>query len=186
MPSHPNPVPAPNHQRGMVLVLALVFLLLLTIMGITALNTTSLEEKMTGNVKDRNLAFQAAESALILAESWINAQIGKPIFPSNTTGLYLPDAGVSGDPDGVDNWNENIWAGNNVVAYPNTPGQAGTGALGKINTQPRYIIEDMGETPESGGSLVTTSSYTSKGTTVVRITARGTGGTDAAVVMLQS
>ena len=44
----------------------------------------------------------------------------------------------------------------------------------------------MGETPESGGSLVLTSSYKSKGTTVVRITARGTGGTDAAVVMLQS
>jgi type IV pilus assembly protein PilX len=147
----------------MVLVLALVFLLLLTIMGITALNTTSLEEKMTGNVKDRNLAFQAAESALILAESWIYAQIGKPIFPSNATGLYLPDNGVSGDPDGVDNWNENIWAGANVVTYPNTPGASGSGALGKINSQPRYIIEDMGEKQESGGSIGMTSNHKSTG-----------------------
>ena len=182
----PNPAPAPNHQRGMVLVLALVFLLLLTIMGITALNTTSLEEKMSGNVKDRNLAFQAAESALILAESWINAQIGKPVFPSTSNGLYLPDAGVSGDPDGVDNWNENIWSGTNVVTYPNTPGVSGSGTLGKINTQPKYIIEDMGEKQESGGSVVTNTSYKSSGTTVLRVTARGTGGTDAAQVVLQS
>lgn len=170
----------------MVLVMALVFLLLLTIMGITALNTTSLEEKMTGNVKDRNLAFQAAESALIVAESWVNTQIGKPIFPSITTGLYLPDTGVSGDPDGVDNWNEDIWAGTNVVTYPNTPGQTGSGTLGRINTQPRYIIEDMGEKQESGGSIGMISDYKSTGTTVLRVTTRGTGGTDAAVVMLQS
>ncbi|MEK6713335.1 MAG: pilus assembly protein, partial [Nitrospirota bacterium] len=58
--------------------------------------------------------------------------------------------------------------------------------LGKINTQPKYIIEDMGEVQESSGSLVLSSSYKSKGTTILRVTARGTGGTDAAVVMLQS
>ena len=62
--------------------MALVFLLLLTILGIAALNTTSLEEKMAHNVKDRNLAFQAAESALIVAENWIYTQIGKPVFPN--------------------------------------------------------------------------------------------------------
>ncbi len=166
--------------------MALVFLLLLTILGITALNTTSLEEKMANNVKDRNLAFQSAESALAVAENWIFAQIGKPIFPNTGTGLYLPDTGVSGDPDSVDNWNEDIWSGSNVVTYPNTPGQTGSGTLGKINTQPKYIIEDMGERQESGGSVVQTSSYKSKGTTMLRVTARGTGGTDAAVVMLQS
>ena len=41
----PDRILIPTRQRGMVLVLALVFLLLLTILGITALNTTSLEEK---------------------------------------------------------------------------------------------------------------------------------------------
>lgn len=186
MPPRPNQISAPNHQRGIALVLALVFLLLLTLIGITALNTTSLEEKMAGNVKDRNLAFQAAESALVLAESWINAQIGKPVFPNTSVGLYLPDTGVSGDPDSVDNWNEDIWSGANVVIYPNTPGASGSGTLGKINAQPKYIIEDMGEKQESGGSVVTNTSYKSSGTTVLRVTARGTGGTDAAQVMLQS
>lgn len=173
----------PHHQRGVALVMALVFLLLLTILGIAALNTTSLEEKMANNVKDRNLAFQAAESALIVAENWIYTQVGKPVFPNNSIGLYAP---VTSDTDPDPNWKDSTWSTSNVVIYPSTPGQTVSGSLGKIQTQPKYIVEDMGEIPESGGSLVLTSSYKSKGTTVVRITARGTGGTDAAVVMLQS
>jgi type IV pilus assembly protein PilX len=163
--------------------MALVFLLLLTILGIAALNTTSLEEKMAHNVKDRNLAFQAAESALIVAENWIYTQVGKPVFPNNPIGLYTP---VTSDTDADPNWKDSTWSTNNVVTYPSTPGLTVSGSLGKIQTQPKYIVEDMGEIPESGGSLVLTSSYKGKGTTVVRITARGTGGTDAAVVMLQS
>lgn len=181
-------IPVPARQRGIALVMALVFLLLLTLMGIAALNTTSLEEKMAGNVKDRNLAFQAAESALILAENWIYTRISKPYFPNNSIGLYLPDSGIAGDPDGVANWDENIWDGINVVTYPCTPGtSSGCGTkLGKVNNQPKYIIEDIDEVPESGGSLVQETKYKSKGTTILRITARGTGGTDAAVVMVQS
>ncbi|MBI5782939.1 MAG: pilus assembly protein PilX [Gammaproteobacteria bacterium] len=160
--------------------MALIFLLLLTLIGITALNTTSLEEKMAGNVKDRNLAFQAAESALALGENWLYTQLGKPIFPNNGAGLYAPSTGTT------ENWQDSTWSGSNLVIYPNLPGQSGSGTLGKINTQPKYIIEDMGEVQETSGSLVLSSSYKSKGTTILRVTARGTGGTDAAVVMLQS
>lgn len=173
----------PARQRGVALVMALVFLLLLTILGVAALNTTSLEEKMANNVKDRNLAFQSAESALAVAENWVYTQIGKPVFPNTSIGLYTP---VTSDTVATPNWDSVSWSGSSVVTYPNTPGQTVSGSLGKILTQPKYIIEDMGEIPESGGSLVTTSSYKGKGTTVLRITARGTGGTDAAVVMLQS
>lgn len=173
-------VPACGNQSGVALVLALVFLLLLTLIGISALNTTSLEEKMANNAKDRNLAFQAAESALNLGESWIYAQIGKPYFPNNSVGLYVPET------DATPVWDDVNWSGSSVVTYPNTPTASGSGTLGKVNTQPKYIIEDMGETQESGGSLTMETRYRSKGTTILRITARGTGGTDAAVVVLQS
>lgn len=180
----PAPISTPARQRGVALVLALVFLVLLTIIGITALNTTSLEEKMANNVKDRNLAFQSAESALTLAEYWLYTQIGKPVFPSNSSGLYSP---VTSDTNATPNWETSgIWDGSNVVTYPNTPSATGSGTLGKVNTQPKYIIEDMGETAETSGSLVMSSGYKGKGTTVLRITARGSGGTDAAVVMVQS
>lgn len=178
LPSYTFPV----RQHGVALVLALVFLLLLTLIGITALNTTALEEKMANNTKDRNLAFQAAESALALGESWIYTQIGKPVFPNTGIGLHSPATGDTEVWDDTTNWNSKS------VAYPCIPGTtSGCGtSLGKINTQPKYMIEDMGEVQESGGSLVMSSSYKSKGTTIMRVTARGTGGTDAAVVMLQS
>ncbi len=80
----------------------------------------------------------------------------------------------------------NIWSGSTVVIYPNTPSQSGSGTLGKVNTQPKYIIEDLGEIPEQGGSLVLPGNYKGMGKSVIRITVRATGGTDAAVVMLQS
>lgn len=168
-------------QRGFVLIMALVFMVLLTIIALTAMSTTSLEEKMAGNSKDRNLAFQSAETALLTGENWINAQISKPVFPNNASGLYVKST------TGTDVWDSVNWAGtSNLVVYPNTPTQTVSGGLPNINTQPKYIIEDLGEVPETGGSKVLPGSYKGKGNTVVRITARGTGGTDAAQVMVQS
>lgn len=58
-----------NHKEGAVLIISLIMLLLLTIIGVTAIQTTSLEEKMAGNMRDQNLAFQAAESALRVGET---------------------------------------------------------------------------------------------------------------------
>jgi type IV pilus assembly protein PilX len=176
------PPPQARRQQGFVLVMALVFLVLLTILGVSALNTTSLEEKMAGNTKDRNLAFQAAETALLAGERWIEAQLQKPNFPDNVHGLYNVDTTSA-----VANWDAITWT-SNVVSYPCSPSvtsSCGTG-VGKISTQPKYIIEDLGEVPDSKTSLVVNTDYQSKGITMLRVTARGTGGTDAAVAMVQS
>lgn len=62
-----------NNQRGVVLIASLLILLLLTLLGLTAMQTTTLEEKMAGNTSDRTLAFQAAEAALRDAEIEIEA-----------------------------------------------------------------------------------------------------------------
>ena len=51
-------------QRGAALVMALVILLILTILGVTAMSTSSLEQKMAGNIQDLTRAFQAAESGV--------------------------------------------------------------------------------------------------------------------------
>ena len=170
-------------QQGVALVMSLVFLLLLTIIGIAALNTTSLEEKMANNVKDRNLAFQAAESALTLGEYWINNLLDKPSFPQNSFGLYEPATGATPVWDSVN------WAGSDVVNYPNTPGASGSGTLEKIQTQPRYIIERVAEAAALGSGNTGGSVAWKPGgepMTMYRMTARGTGGTNAAVVMVQS
>jgi len=71
-------------QSGVVLVISLIMLLLLTIIGVTAMQVTGLEEKMAGNNKDKNVAFQAAEAALRDSEQDIKS--------SRVSGLTSMDA----------------------------------------------------------------------------------------------
>ena len=59
------------HQRGVALIITLLILLVMTIVSVSSVQTTTIEERMAGNLRDRNLAFQAAETALRNAESFI-------------------------------------------------------------------------------------------------------------------
>lgn len=175
-----RPVRGPK-QEGAALVVALVFLLILTILGVGALNTTVLQEKMAGNTKEKNTAFQAAESALIVAENWMHEQVSKPVFPLLASGLYPGSSGGTSVLASVD------WSGTtNLVVYPNTPTDSVSGGLSMVTSQPKYIIEDLGEVPEEGGSKVLPGAYKGKGNTIVRITASGTGATNAGRAIVQS
>jgi Tfp pilus assembly protein PilX len=53
-----------NNQRGVALVFALVVLLILTILGVSALRTSSLEQLMSGNTQEQTRALEAADSGL--------------------------------------------------------------------------------------------------------------------------
>src|SRR4030065_2112209 len=46
-------------EQGAALIFALVMLLLLTILGVTAITTSSLQEKMAGNIHDQDIAHTA-------------------------------------------------------------------------------------------------------------------------------
>lgn len=56
-------------QRGMALLVSLVFLLLLTLIGISSMQSANLQEKMASSVTLRNQSFQAAEAALRVGEN---------------------------------------------------------------------------------------------------------------------
>lgn len=91
---------AGNHcQRGAALIMSLVILMILTILGISAMGTASLEEKMSGNTQEATRAFQAAESGLNDA---LNVSGGLDLN-SGTAGKDLPrftyDSGKSGYAD---------------------------------------------------------------------------------------
>jgi type IV pilus assembly protein PilX len=58
-----------NTQRGMALLVSLVFLLLLTLIGISSMQNATLQEKMAGSVALRNQSFQLAEATLRIGES---------------------------------------------------------------------------------------------------------------------
>ena len=62
--------PARRRQSGAVLVVALLFLLIITMLGVSSMQSTTGEERMSGNVRDTNNAMQAAEAAL--RDAWFD------------------------------------------------------------------------------------------------------------------
>ena len=65
----------PRAQRGVVLYVALVMLLLLALLGITAMQVTGLQERMTSNYRSTNMAFQNAEGRARGRESDLKRQV---------------------------------------------------------------------------------------------------------------
>jgi type IV pilus assembly protein PilX len=64
-----------RNQGGASLVVALMFLIVLTILGLVAVRSSTVQERMAGNDRDRAVAFEAAEAALRDAERDIQSNI---------------------------------------------------------------------------------------------------------------
>jgi type IV pilus assembly protein PilX len=75
-------------QRGAALVISLILLVVITLVGLASIRSTQLQESMSGNMYDRSLAFQRAESALRAAEDAI-------IITSNITTLGGVDCSIT-------------------------------------------------------------------------------------------
>ncbi|MFM8332078.1 MAG: PilX N-terminal domain-containing pilus assembly protein [Candidatus Methylumidiphilus sp.] len=70
-------------QRGVVLIVSLIFLLVLTLLGVSVVGTTTSEEKMSRNFRDSLVAFNAAEAALRDAEIRLTGVYSDPPTPMN-------------------------------------------------------------------------------------------------------
>lgn len=75
---------SPRNQRGVTLYVALVLLLLLTLIGLAAVQTTLLQERMAGNYRTIHLAFQNAESRVRDSELEIGRVVGAGNLPTMT------------------------------------------------------------------------------------------------------
>lgn len=148
-------------QSGAVLAISLIMLLLLTLIGISGMQTTVLEEKMASNSRDQNIAFQAAEAALRAGELFIEESVStdKTDFttsPVNANGLHLAT-------EDVDYKAVATWTDAESVEFATT--------IPLVAAKPRYYIEYINDTAPN--------SY-------FRITARGTGRQSTSHVYLRS
>lgn len=167
-----------RNQRGIALFISLVLLLVLTIVGVSAVQTTSLEERMARNTHDSVLAFQSAEVALREAEVALDAINSTALFtPAGNNGMWqAPGYGAA------DLWTlPATWTGANSVELPADTVQG-------VDQQPRYVIEWLATVQRSENPALLGSSYASlfDRIEVFRITARGIGGSANARVLLQS
>lgn len=62
-----------RRQSGAVVIIGLIILLILTLLMLTSVRVSILQERMAANMRNQNIAFQAAESALREAESFIES-----------------------------------------------------------------------------------------------------------------
>jgi type IV pilus assembly protein PilX len=160
----------PIKQHGIVLVTGLIFLVVLTLLGTTALQGTLLEEKMAGNLRDETLAFQSAEAALRSGEVFLE-QVTIPLF-EGSNGLYHHASSPAPDPISWSGWETN--------------GRATDTIIDGVASQPRYIIEQLVSVPLMGTGGSAQQTGTSPNANMFRIVARGVGGTPAAIIVLQS
>lgn len=82
-------------QSGVALIMALVILLILTILGVAAMGTSSLEQKMAGNTQESTRAFEAAESGLNKALNTAGSQS----LTGTTTNSFTFSDGTKADVD---------------------------------------------------------------------------------------
>lgn len=85
-----------ENEKGSVMVLAVVFLMLLTILGISALTSSSINTQLAANYLRHKLAFCAAESAVAYVKRRPdlygpdNITAGTPHYFPNNTVPYVP------------------------------------------------------------------------------------------------
>ena len=130
-----------NTQRGAVLLVSLMILLIMTVLGIAGMSSTTMEEKMAANNQQQQQAYQAAETALRDAEAWLTTNVtklGDLTQFDGSNGLYSLRATAVGvataEPD-FDIYKSTEWA---------SKGKASKTLLDNQAT-PRYIIEYMGD-----------------------------------------
>ena len=184
-----------KRQRGAVLIVALLFLVILTMLGVTAMTGSTMEQRMAGNSRDVAVALQAAEAAMRDARRDINTMVlagGAGRNPSIHISQF-------GDGTGSDNGTCSAVAKGlcRPALYSRVPaallppalnidaqtyavyGQySGAPQILGVANQPRYLIEIFC-LPQHGAGLG------SPPCKFYRITARGYGGNPNSQVTLQ-
>ncbi|WP_169449461.1 pilus assembly PilX family protein [Marinimicrobium agarilyticum] len=122
-----------SRQGGAVLILGLIMLLLMTIVGLAAVRGTGLQETMASNMRQRHIAFHAAEAGLREAEDELKNLVNKT-FDGTEKGL-LADQGQLGQPL-VARWDADDWLENSILTD-----------LELVNikeaNRPRYVVEEV-------------------------------------------
>lgn len=150
------------NQQGSALIVALLLMVVITLLALAGARNTILQERMAGNMHDRNMAFQAAEAGLRAGER----EIQRNTVPS----AIDPQSGPADF--WVDYFDENQDAA--------SMGQAGFAEEGySLSGDPQFVIEELAPQP----SLIADDSDARP---IYRITTRARGGRPETIVILQS
>lgn len=172
-----------THRReaGAVLVVGLVMVLLISIIGVSAIRGSNLQESMAGNMRERNLAFQASESALRIGEGMVSDQVSRPLM-TDSLGLYNDTFRTPAS--SVLTFSDADWKDATKVRVTAL-------SLEYLSREPTYIVEqldpDIGIGAAMEGSAIDLEGMQNTGDiTPYRVTARGFGGAVNSIKTLQT
>jgi type IV pilus assembly protein PilX len=186
------PFHSARQQRGVVLVVALIFLLLITILAISASGTSLLQLRLAGGLRSSQLADMGAESAARGAEwrLWTAAN-GNPIACTTSgPGCYMYDSASPNTtvetfrtkPGWISDSDDDSQTGGGTKYAADTLTTASDDGSFKLARDPLYLIEDMGVELPTGAGSQHESGQSAPGTGnssvdshIYRITARSTG-----------
>lgn len=99
--SNPRQRPSPrSRQRGAVLYVALIMLILLALIGIVGAQVSGIQERMSANYRAANLAFQNAETLARSNEKCVESQVNRVAAACTVTVDPYCDSPVDPDPAG--------------------------------------------------------------------------------------
>jgi type IV pilus assembly protein PilX len=164
-----------NNNRGSVLVIGLLTLVLLTMIGMAATTTSSIEVQIAGNDRAYKEAFYAAEFGLSIAERTtrgFTSRVDLNEDADTTDGLY----GRGAQPE----WKTLNW--NNEDSLQVSTADMPTN-MQNVAARPRYTIEDRSFA--STGTL-TVGQVQPTGVYYFTITAQGVGSNGSTEVLLRT
>ncbi len=168
----------PNAQQGIVLIVGLVMVLLISIIALSSIRGSGLQEAMAGNMRDRELAFQASEAALSVGESTL--RVGTP---PNCDGAVHSSFRCYADIDKATPATSLQYSDiTSFVARGNTT------SLGlNVVNQPTYVVEQLDDYQiKDDGSALELNGAPVAWIRPFRVTAIGEGATTNAQVVVQS
>ncbi|WP_395682631.1 PilX N-terminal domain-containing pilus assembly protein [Dokdonella sp.] len=157
-----------RRQQGAVLFVALVFLILITLLALTATGTSILQEKMTGGMRNRQLGLMGAESGLRGGEAFLlnlnfigGNQLTQcpPDGAPTSTCAYVPQVDDTTARAGLDPAVQSFRTARSWVAppggaptYPHTlTGQTGDLETASLHAEPVLVVEALGSDSAAGG-----------------------------------
>ena len=140
----PGSKSSPKAQGGAALLVALIFLVVLTIIGIGVVGTTTTEEKLARNFRDVDIAFAAGEAGLRDAEIRINGYWSNPANPVDPF-AFGPDCpnGLCIDVPDLKQPVSEHFSLTDVPSAELGTGTTGTTHIAQVSAQPRYLIESV-------------------------------------------
>ncbi|HKI62566.1 MAG TPA: PilX N-terminal domain-containing pilus assembly protein [Mariprofundaceae bacterium] len=169
--------PSASKEQGSVLIISLVLLVVLAALATSAITSATLEQRMSVNSLEQNVAFQSAETGLKSGEAILQA-----LLPSTPAAITLGTAGCAAPCiTTLDNVNGGIYANatglpwGNFAAFPEIGTVIGTSS----GAPPQYIVEYVGFFVDPNSSLRVDSGVV-LGSQYYRVTAMGIGRTNVA------